>query len=311
VDSPLANRLRKRARHLKSWAQREGIEAYRIFDRDLPSYHFAVDRYGSYLLVHEFPWNPEGGDRRHEERRAELLAALEDVMGVGRDHLILRTHERHRWGEDQYAREGDDRILEVRERDLKFEVNLGAYHDTGLFLDHRDTRARVRRWAEGGRVLNLFCYTGAFTVAAAVGGARESVSVDLSAPYLAWAGRNLERNAANGPRHALVRADALQWLQDAKHKPARFDLIVLDPPSFSVSKKMERAFEIQRDHPALLGWTRPLLAPGGRLVFSTNYLQFQLDRGATAGLEVEELLPLPLDFRGRKPHRCWSMVLPA
>jgi 23S rRNA (cytosine1962-C5)-methyltransferase len=239
------------------------------------------------------------------------MAALQDVLGIAGKQVILRTHERHRWGEGQYAREGEDLILEVREGDLRFEVNLGAHHDTGLFLDHRDTRAQVRRWAEGKRLLNLFCYTGAFTVAAAVGGARATTSVDLSAPYLAWTERNLERNEVGGARHSLVRADALQWLQEAKRKPDRFDLIVLDPPSFSVSKKMERAFEIQRDHPAVIGWVRPLLAPGGRLIFSTNYLQFQLDRATVAGLEVEELAALPLDFRGRKPHRCWSMVQPA
>jgi 23S rRNA (cytosine1962-C5)-methyltransferase len=310
VDTPLANRLRKRVRHLERWAELEGLEAYRIFDRDLPSYHFAVDRYGPYALVHEYPWRPEGGDQRHDERRAELFRALEEVLPIARDRVIMRTHQRHRWGESQYARRGHDLIVEVREKDLRFEVNLGAGQDTGLFLDHRRTRGRVREWAQGRSVLNLFCYTGAFTAAAAAGGARRSISVDLSAPYLAWAERNLERNRLRNARHRLVRADVLQWLRQAARAPDRFDLIVVDPPSFSTSKRMAGAFEVERDHATLLLSARSLLAPGGRLIFSTTFQQFHLDRAALTGLLIDEMTPrsLPLDFRGGRPHRCWSMV---
>jgi 23S rRNA (cytosine1962-C5)-methyltransferase len=192
----------------------------------------------------------------------------------------------------------------VKEHDLTFECNLSDYLDTGLFLDHRETRARVSREAKGTRFLNLFSYTGAFTVHAAAGGARETTSVDLSGSYGEWAARNLGHNGfAAGRQHRIVTADVLGWLETAK---GPFDLAVVDPPTFSASKKMGRRFEVQRDHRHLIDRVRSLLTPEGVLYFSTNYLDFELDPRVTP---AEELTPhsLPEDFR-RTVHRCWRLV---
>ncbi len=307
TPSALLNRLEKRARHLERWAAREDVTAYRVFDRDIPGYHFAVDRYADWVAVHEYPWKQ--GDPRHEARRAELLAALPVALRIDPAHVITKVHQRHRWGESQYEKRGDSRRLEVAEGGLRFEVDLGPYLDTGLFLDHRRTRALVREQAAGKRFLNLFCYTGSFTVYAAAGDAAATTSVDLSQAYLDWLQRNLELNRLAAPKHERVRADVLQWLPEAARAGRRFDLIVLDPPSHSGSKRMEKGFEIQRDHPRLLAQTLALLSPGGTLVFSTNYQQFEL--GAVAGCTVLELTPgsLPEDFKGKRPHRVWTLGL--
>jgi 23S rRNA (cytosine1962-C5)-methyltransferase len=308
TPSALVNRLEKRARHLEKWAAREGVTAYRVFDRDIPSYHFAVDRYGDWVAVHEYPWKE--GDTRHEARRAELLAALPAALRIDPTHVVIKVHSRHRWGESQYEKGEGHRLLEVREGSLRFEVDLGPYLDTGLFLDHRRTRALVREQASGRRVLNLFCYTGSFTVYAAAGGVASTTSVDLSQSYLDWLQRNLQLNGLAGSKHERVRADALQWLPAAAKAGRRFDLIVLDPPSHSGSKRMQKSFEIQRDHPRLLAETAELLAPGGTLIFSTNYQKFELDPRGLESLSVQELTPasLPEDFKGKHPHRTFALA---
>jgi 23S rRNA (cytosine1962-C5)-methyltransferase len=294
-------------KHLERWARREGVTAYRVFDRDIPSYHFAVDRYGDWAVVHEYPWKE--GDRRHEERRAELLAAIPVALGIDPGHLVIKVHLRHRWGESQYEKGEGSRRLEVLEGGLRFEVDLGSYLDSGLFLDQRGTRALVRERARGRRVLNLFCYTGSFSVYAAAGQAASVTSVDLSTSYLDWLQRNLDLNGLASPKHERVRADALQWLSAAATAGRRFDLIVLDPPSHSGSKRMEKGFEIQRDHPRLLSQTLELLSPEGTLIFSTNYQQFELDPRGLEGFTVAELTPasLPEDFKGKRPHRAWRI----
>jgi 23S rRNA (cytosine1962-C5)-methyltransferase len=188
---------------------------------------------------------------------------------------------------------------------MRFIVNLSDRLDTGLFLDHRNTRARIREESDGKRVLNLFAYTGSFSVAAVTGRARTTTSVDLSATYLDWAGRNLTLNGARGERHALVRADCLRWLDEAR---GQWDLVVLDPPPHSTSKAMRGDFNVQRDHRRLLERTVGLLAPGGVLYFSTNYKGFRLEpEGLPA--RFQELTPrsLPPDFHQRDAHRCWRI----
>lgn len=300
----LDDRLRKRARHLSRWAAREGTTAYRLFDRDIPGYHFAVDRYADWLVVHEYPWKE--GDRLHEARKAELVAALPGATGVAPDHVVFKLHQRHRWGESQYGKGEGERRVEVLENGLRFEVDLGPRLDAGLFLDHRNTRALVRKLSRGKRFLNLFCYTGSFTAYAAAGGAAGTTSLDLSRPYLDWTQRNLARNGLAGPAQRLVQADALRWLDEGDE---RFDLVVLDPPPFSKSERMARAFEVQRDHRTLIERTLLRLAPGGTLLFSTSYQGFALD----PALRAIELTPksLPEDFKGKHPHRCWQFDLAA
>ncbi|HEY8211633.1 MAG TPA: class I SAM-dependent methyltransferase [Myxococcaceae bacterium] len=301
-----ANRLRKNFKHLKRWAEREGTDAFRVYDRDMPEHPVVVEWYAGRVLVQLFPRRE--GDA--ETMRAEAGSAVQEVLGVADIHW--KTHRPHRWGESQYEREGrGGERFAVQEGGLRFRVNLDDYLDTGLFLDHRGTRARVRSEARGRRLLNLFCYTGAFTVHAVAGGAAATTSVDLSPTYLDWAQDNLELNGLAGREHRLVRADAAEWLEAEATlaKSPRFDLIVLDPPSFSASKRARR-FDIQRDHPRLLGRALDLLAPGGALYFSTNFRGFRPDERAFHGARSEELTPrsLPPDFHQRDIHRCWRVT---
>lgn len=307
------NRLRKNVRHLRKWARARGLTAFRVYDRDVPEYTYAVDLYGDRVHLVEYP--RRRALKSLEEQRAEVLAAVTAVLEVPPERIHVKTHLPQPWGRSQYGRvgEGSERLV-VEEQGLKFWVNLGDYLDTGLFMDHRLTRARVREEARGRSFLNLFCYTGAFTVYAAAGGASRTLSVDLSNTYLDWAEENLALNGLSDPRHTLLRADAMAWVQDQREQPEqRFDLVVCDPPSFSTSKKMQGSFNVQRDHVRLLEGIRELLSPGGVLYFSTNFLGFELKDTAVRGYEgVEELTPgsIPEDFQREEIHRCWRMVAP-
>ncbi|MFY0529586.1 class I SAM-dependent methyltransferase [Archangium gephyra] len=307
------NRLRKNVKHFRKWAKARGLTAFRVYDRDVPEYTYAVDLYADRVHLVEYP--RRRALKSLEEQRAEVLAAVTAVLEVPPERIHVKTHLPQPWGRSQYGRvgEGTERVV-VEEQGLKFWVNLGDYLDTGLFMDHRLTRARVRDEAKGRSFLNLFCYTGAFTVYAAAGGASRTFSVDLSNTYLDWAEENLALNGLSDPRHTLLRADAMAWVQDQRHEPEQlFDLVVCDPPSFSTSKKMQGSFNVQRDHVRLLEGIRELMAPGGILYFSTNFLGFELKDTAVRSYEgVEELTPgsIPEDFQRQEIHRCWRMVAP-
>jgi len=262
--------------------------------------------------VAEYPW--KAGDALHLRRREDLLAALEAECGIDPGAVRLKTHERHAPGEGQYGRAGTDLKVVVREGPLRFEANLGPYLDTGLFLDHRVTRRWLRSRAAGKRVLNLFCYTGAFTVAAASGGAERTVSVDLSRNYLDWAKRNLELNGIAG-QHSLVESDVSAFV--AGGAPDRFDLIICDPPPSSTSSRARR-FEIQRHHEGLLLELADWLTVDGAILFSSNLGGFTLSPKVLERLPGRELTPgsLPEDFRTsagagqRTPHRAWLLGEP-
>jgi 23S rRNA (guanine2445-N2)-methyltransferase / 23S rRNA (guanine2069-N7)-methyltransferase len=238
-------------------------------------------------------------------RLEQIMTLLPLALDRPRERMALKVRRRQR-GSDQYerqARRGE--WQQVREGPAKLWVNLTDYLDTGLFLDHRPTRALLGEMARGKRFLNLFCYTGAATVHAALAGAASTVSVDLSKTYLDWAGRNLALNGLGGESHQLIRSDCREWV---KHCRRRFDLIFLDPPTFSTSKRMEGTWDVQRDHVALIRETLALLAPGGTLVFSTNLRTFRLDREALAHLDVQDLSrkTLPRDFaRNPRIHQCF------
>jgi 23S rRNA (guanine2445-N2)-methyltransferase / 23S rRNA (guanine2069-N7)-methyltransferase len=307
----LANRLRKRARHLRKWAQRAGVTCYRLYDRDIPEIPLIVDWYEGRLYVARY-------ERRREVPPAwveAMLAAAATALDVPREAVYLKERRRQR-GSAQYERldRSDERFV-VREGGCRLWVNLRDYLDTGLFLDHRDTRVRVGREAAGARFLNLFCYTGAFTVHAAVGGAIETVSVDLSRTYLDWAEDNLALNGCAGPehhqehhaKHHMVREDVFTFL---RHARPGFDLAVLDPPTFSNSKKMRDILDIQRDHVELVNATLALLVPDGVLYFSTGARQFKLDAERLRATAIEDITEqtTPEDFRGRRPHRCWRLI---
>ena len=308
------NRLRKNARHFRKWAKTRGLTAFRVYDRDIPEYPYAVDLYGDRVHLVEYPRRRALKQGGLEEQRAEVLAAVSAVLEVPPGHISVKTHLPQPWGRAQYGRQGEagERLV-VEEQGLKFWVNLGDYLDTGLFMDHRLTRARVRDEARGKRFLNLFCYTGAFTVYAAAGGAVSTLSVDLSNTYLDWLEDNLELNGLSAARHTLLRADALAWVEAQRAEPERYDLVVCDPPSFSTSKRMKGTLDVQRDQVRLLQSLRELLAPGGILYFSTNFLGFELKESAVRDYaQHEELTPgsLPEDFQRKEIHRCWRLVAP-
>lgn len=307
------NRLRKNAKHFRKWARAQGLTCFRVYDRDIPEYPYAVDLYGDWVHLVEYPHRRALQAGTVEAQREEVLAAVAAVLEVSPEKIHVKTHTPQPWGRKQYSRQGrgSERFV-VEEQGLKFWVNLGDYLDTGLFMDHRLTRARVREEARGKRFLNLFAYTGSFTVYAAAGGAQRTVTVDLSGNYLDWAEENLALNGLADARHTLIRADVVPWLEEQATEPDRYELIVCDPPSFSTSKRMSGSFNVQRDHPRLLKALQAVLAPGGVLYFSTNFLGFELGEAATRGLEVEELTPgsIPEDFQRKEIHRCWRMVAP-
>ena len=303
--SMLVNRVRKNRRQLKAWLRREQVACYRLYDRDIPELPLAIDWYDGALHASVY-------ERKRplvfEDARA-LLLGLGEALEVGADDCYLKSRRRQR-GEDQYqALKVGSAVRRVREGGLQFEVNLGDYLDTGLFLDHRPARAWVGAESAGRRVLNLFCYTGAFTVHAAAGEALETVSVDLSKTYLDWTRRNLELNGVTaGVRHQVLRADCLKYIGQAPR--GHFDLVVLDPPTFSNSKSMEQTFDVQRDHAAMIGALSACLKPGGVLYFSTNHRRFELAGSLDAGWMIEDRteLSIPRDFRDRRVHKLWRLV---
>jgi 23S rRNA (guanine2445-N2)-methyltransferase / 23S rRNA (guanine2069-N7)-methyltransferase len=307
------NRLAKNEKALRRWARAEGIEALRLYDRDIPEVPLALDRYGDALLLalYERPYDKDEGLEAEWLELMRLAAA--EALGVDPGLVFTKTRRRQR-GTEQYERLGSEAAeRRVREGGLSFVVNLSDYLDTGLFLDHRPTRALVRAESAGRRVLNLFSYTGSFSVYAAAGGAAEVTSVDLSNTYLAWASRNLSLNGLAGPRAPLVRADASAFLASAAASGRAWDLVVADPPTFSNSKSSERDFDVNEDWPALLRACAAVLAPGGAIYFSTNSRRLKWSAEAAAAIagrgswEDLSAATIPRDFRDAKAHRCWRM----
>jgi 23S rRNA (cytosine1962-C5)-methyltransferase len=304
------NRLRKNARKLKKWAHVERLTAYRLYDRDIPEHPYVVEVYADHLHLIAFPPRSARRDPSGSPRLEDIVQAAAEAMELPAHHVHAKVHAPKKWGEEQYGPTGAAPVwVTVEEHGLKFRVNLTSHLDTGLFMDHRVTRARVREEARGKRFLNLFAYTGAFTVHAAAGGASETTTVDLSKTYLDWARENLELNGLMGKTHQLVRDDVPAWLRESPVGP-RYDLVVVDPPSFSVSKRGTR-FDIQRDHGKLLDQVLERVAPGGTIYFSTNFRGFELEADLS-GCATQELTPrsIPDDFRQKDVHRCWRIQRP-
>jgi len=305
----LINRVRKNRRRLGPWLRREGVTCYRLYDRDIPEIPLAVDWYEGRLHVAAYAGRhlpPGDGGRRWAERvGGELARALDVAEG----DLFLKLRSRQPGGA-QYRTSGGRARVEVAESGLRFLVNLVDYVDTGLFLDHRLTRALVRELARGKRVLNLFGYTGAFSVYAAAGGASETTTLDLSNTYLDWARDNMALNGFGGPSHRFVRADAMTFLERARPaKAGDYDLVIVDPPTVSKSKRMRRDLDIQRDHAWLLERILDLCAAGGVVFFSTNFRKFRFRAAGVAGARVSEITDqtIPPDFRDLRVHRCWRL----
>jgi len=305
-----ANRLRKRARHLRRWPTKRGITCFRLYDRDVPDVPLAVDRYEEALHIAEYERPHERSAAEHSDWLDHMVRTAAQALEIQPENVFVKRRERQR-GDAQYERmhhANNTRV--IQEGGLKFQVNLSDYLDTGLFLDHRTTRQMVRDAAQGTRFLNLFAYTGSFSVYAAAGGAKTTTSVDLSTTYLDWAEENLRLNGFSiGSQHRLMRRDAFEFF-NALGEDEQFDLVVVDPPTFSNSKRLEQDWDVQRDHGALLARVLKHTSPGGVVFFSTNSRRFKWDEAALQGVEVREISrqTVPEDFRNQRIHRCWRLV---
>ena len=308
-----ANRLKKNLKKLSSWAKQNRITCYRVYDADLPEYAVAVDIYQAdqtWVVVQEYEPPKSIDQHKADQRLAGLLAEIPRVLGVNRDQVFLKIRRKQK-STDQYEKHGDQgRFHIIEEGGCKLLVNFEDYLDTGLFLDHRPIRLLIQKQAKGKRFLNLFAYTGSATVHAAMGGAKSTTTVDMSNTYINWAKKNMALNANEGT-HEFIQADCLEWLAtEAQLANRQYDLIFLDPPTFSNSKRMEAVFDIQIDHVQLINNAISLLSPGGVLYFSTNFRRFKIDKLALSDLIVEDIsaATIPEDFaRNPKIHYCWRI----
>jgi 23S rRNA (guanine2445-N2)-methyltransferase / 23S rRNA (guanine2069-N7)-methyltransferase len=310
------NRIGKNLKQLEKWAAKEQVSCYRLYDADMPEYSFAIDRYAesggdrAWLYVQEYAAPKTIEAESVQRRRNEALAALPGATGVPPERIHLRQRRRTARG-DQYEKldeAGEFQLVE--EGGLRFWVNFTDYLDTGLFLDHRLTRQKLRADVANKRFLNLFAYTGSATVYAASGRARSTTTVDMSATYLEWAENNLKVNGFSGAQHELIQDDCIAWLKSAVAERLQYDLIFLDPPTFSNSKRMDDILDVQRDHRGLVDQCMALLAPGGKLVFSNNAQKFKLDPELAQIYQVADIsrATLPRDFeRNPRIHACYEI----
>ena len=307
----LANRLRKNRKALKNWLRKNDIECYRLYDADMPEYSLAVDCYGDWLHVQEYAPPSSLPVKAARERLGEAMAVLPEAVGVACEQVVVKQRRRQK-GTEQYEKQAQtEHFMTVTEGGSGFRVNLHDYLDTGLFLDHRPVRLWIRDNASGKRFLNLFCYTGAVTVHAAAGGAESSLSLDMSNTYLDWARQNWQLNGMDEKRHRLERADCVQWL--AEPASETFDLIFLDPPTFSNSSRMEEVLDVQRDHESMIEGAMKRLAPVGVLIFSTNFRRFRLDEAVMERYRVTDATAWSIDrdyARNQRIHQCWFIRHP-
>lgn len=301
----IQNRLEKNYKHRMKWAKREGIEAFRLYEKDIPEFPFIIDVYKDNAVIFE---------KRDEEIDAEkfdhfeyIISAVKSVMNIPEEKVIIKSRFRQK-GSTQYTKlEEKNEYFPVKEHQAEILVNLHDYLDTGLFLDHRPLRQMVFKEAAGKKVLNLFSYTGSISVFAALGGATKVTSVDMSATYMDWAKKNFEHNKINVDQHNFIVESALEWLPRASQ---RFDLIILDPPTFSNSKKMDEDFEVEKDQVTLIKDCLRLLAPDGVLYFSNNKRKFKLAPELSNLAEIKDITPrtIPEDYRDPKAHHCFKIT---
>ncbi len=308
-----ANRLQKNLKHLRKWAKRESVDCYRVYDADIPEFALAIDIYhADRLLIHaqEYEAPKDIPEKLAKRRLNNALSIIQDVFSVTKQQIFVKTRKQQKGLAQYQAQDQKPEYHVVRENGLKFQVCLNQYLDSGLFLDHRKTRQLIADMAQGKSFLNLFCYTATVSVYAASGGASSTTSVDMSRTYLDWAGRNFALNHLDSKRNRRIQADCLQWLEQ---NDERFDLIFLDPPSFSNSKRMKQHFSVQSDHVALIQRTMQHLQAGGTLIFSNNYRRFKMSTEILENFRVEDITPrtIPEDFkRNPRIHNCWLIRLP-
>jgi 23S rRNA (cytosine1962-C5)-methyltransferase len=301
------NRLRKVHKHIGKWAKRQGITCFRIYDCDIPEYPVAIDKYGEHLYIAVFYKSYLEKYGSLDEWVEQISQALHIVLDVPISNQHIRIRQRQK-GIQQYEKIDDlSKRFVIEENGLKFWVNLDDYLDTGLFLDHRNTRQLVRLDSNEKKILNLFAYTGSFSVYAAAGGALSTTTVDLSNTYLRWAADNMALNGFDAISHNYIQADVMAWIKTEKDNT--YDLVIMDPPTFSNSKRMDDILDIQRDHGFLISEVYRILNPNGRLYFSTNFRGFKLDAEAIPFKSIKEIthITIPEDFRNKKIHRCWLM----
>jgi 23S rRNA (cytosine1962-C5)-methyltransferase len=304
------NRLAKVFRHLNKLAKRQNISCYRIYDYDLPEFPFCIEMYDDKIYLAEYKKNYELGDNAHELWLQECLSVITNVTEISVEKIYIRERKRKAGRLDQYEKLDDEKeFFIVEEAGLKFKINLTDYLDTGLFLDHRITRSLVKEESKNKNVLNLFCYTGSFSVYAAAGEASSITSVDLSKTYLQWAEENMQlNNFFDEKKHHFVQADVKQYLDELPKKI--FDLVIMDPPTFSNSKRMKDFLDIQRDHVELINKTLDSMKTGATLYFSTNFSKFLLNEKEIKSSQIKDITKAttPFDFQRKLFRYCFRVI---
>lgn len=302
------NRLQKVFRHLSKQALKQNITCYRIYNHDLPEFPFIIEFYEGKLYVAEYKRQHNMGEEEYflwMEKSKEVMC---QELAVNGDNVFLKLRQRKEGRQGQYQKfDQRKNEFEVKENGLSFIVNLTDYLDTGLFLDHRTTRKMVQEISRDKKVLNLFSYTGSFSVYAAAGGASSVTSVDLSKTYLDWAQRNMELNFPEGIMHKIVQGDVIDELRRISARS--FDIIVMDPPTFSNSKRMDDFLDIQRDHVMLINNCMRILKENGVLIFSTNFSKFKIDAEKINAAEIKDITKTttPFDFAGKLQRQCFKI----
>jgi len=302
------NRLTKVFRHLKKGAANEGVTCYRIYDHDLPQFPFILEIYEDRLYVSEYKRRHNLSEEEHESWLHACKIVMSEVLKVSIENIFIKTRQRKegRLGQYQKVDEIKNEFI-VEENGLKFIINLSDYLDTGLFLDHRITRRIVKNSVDGKKVLNLFSYTGSFSVYAAAGNALQITSVDLSKTYLSWCERNIQLNFPHFKNHQTLHADVKQYLKELPDES--FDVIIMDPPTFSNSKRMNDILDIQQDHASLINECLRILNKNGVLFFSTNYTKFKLESNKIKTIEIKDITKAttPFDFAGKLNRQCFKI----
>lgn len=303
------NRLSKVYKHVGKQARRQGITCYRVYDHDLPEFPFCIERYEEHIYLAEYKRRHTLSEEEHEQWLEDCIVIISEILELPAEHVYIKQRQRKQGRLGQYQRVATEEVFfQAREAGLTFKVNLSDYLDTGLFLDHRITRGMVREVSNNKRVLNLFCYTASFSVYAAAGGAASVTSVDLSKTYLKWGEDNMVLNDLYDPnKHFYVHADVKQYLDSLK--PGSFDLVIMDPPTFSNSKRMVDFLDIQRDHVELLNKTLRAVSPGGVIFFSTNYRRFVLEQEQIHSSSIKDITKAttPFDFQGKLSRWCYRI----
>ncbi|HEX4375500.1 MAG TPA: class I SAM-dependent methyltransferase [Puia sp.] len=308
--SMFQNRLTKVFRHLSKLAKRQNISCYRIYDYDLPEFPFCIEMYDDKIYLAEYKKKYELGENAHELWLQQCLSVITEITEISAENIFIRERKRKAGRLDQYEKLDDEKeFFTVEEAGLKFKINLTNYLDTGLFLDHRITRSIVKEESKNKNVLNLFCYTGSFSVYAAAGGASSITSVDLSKTYLQWAEENMQlNNFFDEKKHHFVQADVKQYLDELPKN--YFDLVIMDPPTFSNSKRMKDFLDIQRDHVELINKTLDSMKSGATLYFSTNFSKFVLDEKEIKSSQIKDITKAttPFDFQRKLFRYCFRII---